>query len=475
MNHEFKLLIDGHWKTSAQLVKIRSPFSGEVVGVTWLAAPGDVESAIAASTRTFRETRRMPVHLRASILEKIVETLKIEREELARLIVLEAAKPIRTARAEVNRAIGTFADALEECKRIRGEWLPLDLDSASEGCSALVRRFPIGPVTAITPFNFPLNLVGHKVAPALACGNTMLLKPAPQAPLSALNLARIVQEAGVPSGQLNAFFCANEVAQALVTDERIKMLSFTGSAVVGWMLKQKSGKKRVALELGGNAAVVIHSDADLDRAAERCAYGGFTHAGQSCISVQRAFVHQPVFDDFAGKFLQRVRQLKVGDPLKEETDLGPMISQREAERAESWIAEAVAGGAKVLVGGQRDGAVVQPTVLTHTRPDMKVCRQEVFAPLVVLESYQDFSDAIARVNDSPYGLQAGLFIRDLKAVFEAYADLEVGGVVWNDVPTYRGDPMPYGGVKDSGLGREGVRYAIEEMTEQKVLVFRQSN
>ena len=277
-----------------------------------------------------------------------------------------------------------------------GEWLPLDLDAASEGSSALVRRFPIGPITAITPFNFPLNLVGHKVAPALACGNTMLLKPAPQAPLSALNLARIVQEAGAPPGQLNAFFCANELAQTLVTDERIKMLSFTGSAAMGWMLKQKSGKKRVALELGGNAAVVIHSDADLDRAAERCAYGGFTHAGQSCISVQRAFVHQPVFDAFAGKFLQRVRQLKVGDPLNEETDLGPMISQREAERAESWIAEAVAGGAKVLVGGQRDGAVLQPTVLTNMRPDMKVCREEVFAPLVVLEWYQDFGDAIAR-------------------------------------------------------------------------------
>jgi glyceraldehyde-3-phosphate dehydrogenase (NADP+) len=475
MNREFKFLIDGQWKTSAQSVEIRSPFNGEVVGVTWLAAPGDVESAITAATRAFRDTRRMPVHQRASILERIVEALKAQREELARLITLEAAKPIRTARAEVNRAIGTFTDALEECKRIRGEWLPLDLDAASEGSSALVRRFPIGPVTAITPFNFPLNLVGHKVAPALACGNTMLLKPAPQAPLSALNLARIVQESGAPTGQLNAFFCANDLAQTLVIDERIKMLSFTGSAAIGWMLKQKSGKKRVALELGGNAAVVIHSDADLDRAAERCAYGGFTHAGQSCISVQRAFVHQSVFDAFAGKFLQRVRQLKVGDPLNEETDLGPMISQREAERAESWIAEAVAGGAKVLVGGQRDCAVLQPTVLTNTRPDMKVCREEVFAPLVVLESYQDFSDAIARVNDSSYGLQAGIFIGDLKAVFQAYADLDVGGVIWNDVPTYRGDPMPYGGVKDSGLGREGVRYAIEEMTEQKVLVLRQSD
>ncbi|MGD1083708.1 MAG: aldehyde dehydrogenase family protein [Verrucomicrobiota bacterium] len=475
MNREFEFLIDGHWKTSAHPVEIRSPFNGELAGVTWLAAPEDVESAIAAAARAFRETRRMPVHQRAGVLERIVALLKAHREELARLIALEAAKPIRSARAEVSRTIGTFTDALEECKRIRGEWLPLDLDAASEGCSALVRRFPIGPVTAITPFNFPLNLVAHKVGPALACGNTMLLKPAPQAPLSALRLARIVQEAGAPPGQLDAFFCANELAQTLVTDERIKMLSFTGSAAVGWRLKQISGKKRVALELGGNAAVVIHSDADLDRAAERCAYGGFTHAGQSCISVQRAFVHQPVFDAFADKFLQRVRRLKVGDPLDEETDLGPMISPREAERAESWIAEAVAGGAKVLAGGQRDGAVLQPTVLTRVRPDMKVCRQEVFAPLVVLEPYRDFGEAVARVNDSPYGLQAGLFVRDLKAVFQAYADLEVGGVVWNDVPTYRGDPMPYGGVKDSGLGREGVRYAIEEMTEPKVLVIRQSD
>jgi len=471
MNREFKLLIDGHWKTTAQPVEIRSPFNGEVVGVTWLAAPGDVESAIAAAGEAFKTTRRMPTHKRAEILERVVLALKAHQEELARLIALEAAKPIRTARAEVARSIGTFTDALEESKRIRGEWLPLDLDAASEGRSALVRRFPIGPITAITPFNFPINLVGHKVAPALACGNTILLKPAPQAPLSALSLARLVHEAGAPHGQLNALLCANEVAQPLVTDDRIKMLSFTGSATVGWSLKQKCGKKRVALELGGNAGVIVHSDADLDFAAERCVFGGFSYAGQSCISVQRIYAHESVFDTFAGKFLERVRRLHVGDPLNEETDIGPMISRREAERAETWINEAVSQGAKVLIGGLRDGAVLQPTVLVGTRPDMKVCQQEVFAPVVVLEPYHDLSQAIALINNSPYGLQAGMFMQDLGAVLRAYADLEVGGLIWNDVPTFRADSMPYGGVKDSGLGREGVRYAIEEMTEQKALVF----
>lgn len=312
--------------------------------------------------------------------------------------------------------------------------------------------------------------MGHKVAPALACGNTVLLKPAPQSPLSALALARIVLEAGVPPGQLSALLCSNEIAQPLVADDRIKMLSFTGSASVGWALKQKCGKKRVALELGGNAGVIVHADADLDFAAERCVYGGFSYAGQSCISVQRLYAHHSIFDVFADKFLQRVRRLKVGNPLAEETDLGPMISQRDAERAESWIKEAVAGGPKLLLGGQRDGALLQPAVITHTSREMKVCQQELFAPVVVLEPCQDFEDAMGRLNDSPYGLQAGIFIRDIASVLCAYEDLEVGGLVWNDVPTYRADSMSYGGIKDSGLGREGVRYAIEEMTERKALV-----
>jgi glyceraldehyde-3-phosphate dehydrogenase (NADP+) len=470
MNHEFKCLIDGQWKTSPEPIEIRSPYSGEVAGITYQATPDDIETAIEASSHAFEHTRRMPTHRRVEILEKIVQALKAGQDDIARLIALEAGKPIKIARGEAARAALTFTDALEESKRIRGEWLPLDLDRASEGRFALVKRFPVGPISAITPFNFPLNLVAHKLAPALACGNTTIVKPAPQAPLSALNLARIVHEAGAPPGMLNTLLCSNEAAQPLITDERIKMLTFTGSAAVGWGLKQTAGKKRVVLELGGNAGVVVHSDADLSYAAQRCVFGGFSYAGQVCISVQRAFVHRPIFDAFTDAFLRLVKQLHIGNPLDETTDVGPMISQRDAERAERWINEAVDGGAKLLIGGERDGAILQPTVLTNTDPEMNVCRQEVFAPVVALEPYDDLSEAIVRVNDSPYGLQAGIFTRDIGSIFHVFDTLDVGGVMVNEVPTYRADSMPYGGMKDSGLGREGVRYAIEDMTERKTLM-----
>jgi len=471
MHREFKFLVEGEWKTSAERVEIRSPYNGEVVGATYLASAADVEGAIQAAVRAFEVTRRLPTYRRAEILERIAQAIQSDQEGLARLVAAEAGKPLKAARAEVSRAVATFTDALEESKRIRGEWMPLDLDAASEGRFAIVRRFPIGPVAAITPFNFPLNLVAHKLAPALACGAPVVLKPAPQAPLSALNLARIAHEAGAPPGSLNALLCSVEVARPLIADDRLKLLTFTGSTAVGWALKQQAGKKRVALELGGNAGVAIHSDADLDLAAERCAVGGFSYAGQSCISLQRIYVHRPVFEAFAEKFLRRVKQLRVGDPLDESTDIGPMISERDARRAESWIHEALQGGAKLLAGGARSGALLEPTVLTGTRPEMKVCCQEAFAPLVILEAYESLESALRQINDSTYGLQAGVFTRDVAAIFHAFEILEVGGVIVNDVPTYRADPMPYGGMKDSGLGREGVRFALEEMTERKVLVF----
>jgi len=412
---------------------------------------------------------------RAEILGKIVQALRAQQEEIARLISLEAAKPIRLARAEAARAVLTFTDALEETKRIRGEWLPLDLDAASQGRFALVRRFPVGPVAAITPFNFPVNLVAHKLAPALACGTSIVLKPAPQAPLSTLNLARIAHEAGVPPGAVNALLCPVEAAHQLVADDRLRVLSFTGSAAVGWALKAKAGKKRVLLELGGNAGVAIHSDADLDLAADRCAFGGFAYSGQVCIAVQRIYVHRPVFESFAEKLLERVRKLRLGDPLDEATDIGPMISLQAAERAEGWVRQAVQGGARLLAGGQRDGAFLQPTVLTHTQPEMKVCCEEVFAPIVTLEPYDSLDQALATINNSPYGLQAGLFTNHAPAIFGAFETLEVGGIIVNDVPTYRADTMPYGGMKDSGLGREGVRFAIQEFTESKVLVMNITN
>ena len=468
--NEYPLLIGGEWKTTGDPVEIRSPYDGRPVGLAYRAGPAEIEAAIAAAEKAFASTRHWPVWRRVEILEKIIAGIKARKEELARLISLEAGKPIKNARTEVSRAIITFTDALEECKRIRGEWLPLDIDPSAVGRQGLVRRFPLGPITGITPFNFPLNLVAHKVAPAMACGNTMLLKPASQTPLTALTLARIVEEAGAAPGMLNVLFCHSSIAEPLVTDERIKYLTFTGSGVVGWALKQKAGKKRVGLELGGNAGVIVHSDADLDYAAQRCVVGKFAYAGQTCISVQRIFVHRPVFDAFTEKFLSLTAKLKVGDPLDEKTDLGPLITEADAIRAEAWVKEAVAAGACLLSGGERSGSLMQPTVLTGTRPDMNVNCLEVFAPVATLEPYDDFRVAIDEVNRSAYGLQAGVFTQNVDSIFHALEELEVGGVIANDVPTWRADPMPYGGMKDSGIGREGVRYAIEEMTERKILV-----
>jgi acyl-CoA reductase-like NAD-dependent aldehyde dehydrogenase len=333
-----------------------------------------------------------------------------------------------------------------------------------------VRRFPLGPIAGITPFNFPLNLVAHKVAPAIASGCTMVLKPAPQTPLSAFLLAECVQQAGWPDGALNVLPLSNEDAGLLVTDERIKLISFTGSAPVGWQIKKNAGKKKVILELGGNAGVIVHSDADLAYAADRCVAGGFGYAGQTCISVQRILVERSVDGQFLDLFLAGVKKLKIGDPLEESTDLGPLIRESDAIRASQWIEEAVRTGARVLVGGKRNGPLLEPTVLTGTRPDMKVNCQEIFAPVVTVESYDDFDAAVRQINNSPYGLQAGIFTRDVKLLFNAYEELEVGGLIAGDVPAFRIDHMPYGGVKDSGLGREGLRYAIEEMTEPKLLV-----
>jgi len=346
----------------------------------------------------------------------------------------------------------------------------MDLQPSTAGRSAIVRRFPLGPIAAITPFNFPLNLVAHKVAPAIAAGCTMVLKPAPKTPLSALLLAEIVEKAGWTAGALNTLSLSNEDAAQLVADDRLKLLTFTGSGAVGWALKQRAGKKKVALELGGNAGVIVHSDADPDFTAERCTQGGFSYAGQSCISVQRIFVERGVEQKFTASLLARVAKLKLGDPLDESTDVGPMINEDAAKRAASWVEEAAKDGAKILTGGKRDGALMEPTVLSHTKPAMRVNCEEVFAPVVVIEPYDDFQEALRRVNDSPYGLQAGLFTNDAKLIFQAYEALEVGGLIVGDTSSFRIDHMPYGGVKESGLGREGLRYAIEEMTEPRLLV-----
>jgi acyl-CoA reductase-like NAD-dependent aldehyde dehydrogenase len=463
-------LLDGRWLCEGEAFDVLAPHDGRIVAGTFRATPAHVEAAIAASVRVFETTRKLPTYERQRALRAVAEGLAGRKEEIARALALEAAKPIRTARLEVERAVLTFQIAAEEAARIGGEWLPLDLQPATAGRWAIVRRFPIGPIASITPFNFPLNLVAHKVAPAMAAGCTVVHKPAPQTPICSLLLAEIVQQAGWPDGALNVLPLSNADAEPLVTDDRLKMLSFTGSAAVGWELKKKGGKKRVALELGGNAGVIVHDDADLAYAAERCALGGFSYAGQTCISVQRILVARSVFDKFLAEFVPRVQKLKLGDLLDETTDVGPMISEAAARRAVEWVEEAATGGASILCGGGRRAGLLEPTVLTGTKPEQRVNCQEVFAPVVTVEPYDDFEGALRQVNDSPYGLQAGVFTRDAQLIFRAYEELEVGGVIVGDVPTFRIDNMPYGGVKDSGLGREGVRYAIEEMTERKLLV-----
>lgn len=469
MNKEYQIFLGGNWRSCKSPKEILNPCSHEVIGIVHQAGEAEIEEAIRAAQTSFSELRRMPLYRRAEALQMITDGIKERSEEFATMISREAGKPITDSRAEVSRAILNFQTAAEETKRLGGEVIPMDLAAGSESRFGIVRRFPIGPILGISPFNFPLNLVGHKIAPAIAVGNSIVLKPAPQTPITALLLAEVIAQSELPAGAVNILPCANDLAERMVTDERFKLLSFTGSAKVGWHLKNRAGKKKVLLELGGNAGVIIHQDADLELAARRCTVGGFSYAGQSCISVQRIYVQEGVFKPFLDRFLALVRGLKTGDPMEDTTNVGPMIDQAAAERTEQWISEAVKQGAKVLTGGKRKGRFFEPTALTDVTPSMKVCKEEVFAPLVVVIPYRDLNDALSALNDSPYGLQAGIFTNDLKNVFHAYEKLEVGGLMVNEVPTYRIDPMPYGGVKDSGLGREGVRYAIQEMTELKLL------
>jgi glyceraldehyde-3-phosphate dehydrogenase (NADP+) len=470
MAREYRLLIGGEWRTTAESADIRNPYSSEVVGRVPVARPHDVDDALAAAASAFPTTRALSRVRRGDLLGRIAAGIRERRGELAETIARESAKPVKLADGEVDRAIMTFSLAAEEARRFAGEVVPVDIEARSEGYVALTSRVPIGPVVGITPFNFPLNLVAHKVAPSLATGNPIVLKPAPQAPLTALLLAEIVVDAGAPAGSLSVVHCPVSLAERLVTDERVKMLTFTGSARVGWALHAKAGKKKVLLELGGNAGVIVHRDADVGWAAARSAVGGFAHAGQVCIKVQRVYVHEDVYDAFLEAFLAETRALRTGDPLDPSTDVGPLIDEQAAARVLTWIDEARAGGAEILCGGRRTGGFVEPTIIAGATADMRVKREEVFGPVVTVDRYRDFDDAVAAVNQSPYGLQAGVFTHDIRLAHAAFANLDVGGVIVNDYPTFRADNYPYGGVKESGTGREGVRYAMEAMTELRTLV-----
>lgn len=470
---EYGVVIGGKWIKTGDAIEVRSPYDDSLVAVIHRAGPGEIEAAIAAVVEASKTTRHLPSWKRADILEKISAGIAARREELARTIALEAGKPIRTARLEVDRAAFTFKVAAEESKRIYGEVIPLDWLPGTEGRTGYVQRVSRGPVVGITPFNFPINLVAHKVAPSLAAGNPIIVRPATQTPVTALKLAEIVLEAGWPEGGIAVVPCATRDAAPLIEDDRIKVLSFTGSPAVGWDLRKRAGSKMVTLELGGNAGVIVHNDADLSYAASRVAWGGFSYAGQSCISVQRVYVHGESYEDFVEDLIPRVQALKVGDPLDEATDVGPVIDRGAADRIGAWMEEAKQGGAEILAGGNRDGNVWEPTVLASLQEDMRVSCQEVFGPLVGLYRYNDVMDAIQAVDASDFGLQAGLFTNNWNLIQTAFDRIEVGGLMVNDVSTFRVDHMPYGGVKQSGMGREGLRYAIEEMTEMKLLMFHQ--
>ncbi len=468
------IFLAGTWVESDDPLVIANPADADhPAGSTFHATEAQYEQAVEAAVRAFEVTRTLPAYERGAILRNISAGIKARREELGRLLTLEAGKPIRDSLTEVDRAVMTFRLGAEEAERMIGETIPLDISAAGKGRMGITRRFPIGPIAGISPFNFPLNLAAHKVAPAIASGNPIVLKPPSKDPLVMLTVAEIIEEAGAPAGSVSVLPMTRELGDRMVADERFKLLSFTGSPSVGWRMKERAGKKKVVLELGGNAGVIVDESADLDWAVRRTLVGAFSYAGQVCISVQRMFIHEAIWDQFMDRFVEGARALRVGDPLDASTDVGPMVDQAAASRTQTWVDEAVALGGRVLLGGRAEGTFFPPTVLADVPVTAQVCSNEAFAPLVVGFPFRDLGDAIRQVNDSFFGLQTGVFTNDLAGAWRAFGELEVGGVIVNDVPTYRIDNMPYGGVKDSGQGREGIRWAIEDMTEIRIMVLAQ--
>jgi acyl-CoA reductase-like NAD-dependent aldehyde dehydrogenase len=467
------LFINGNLVESNEYYELQSPYSRDLLAEVASAEPHQVQEAISAADRAFLTWREVPAYVRAEILEKVVRILKEEKEECARIIAKEAAKPIKTARAEVDRTIMTYQFASAEARRIHGETIPLDAAPGGENRVTYTVREPLGVIAAITPFNFPMNLVAHKVGPAIASGNTVVLKPASQTPLSAYKIAEVFEKAGLPSGVLNVVTGSGRVVgDALVKDERVKMITFTGSPEVGRNIKESAGLKRVTLELGSNSALIIDEGTDIASIVPRVVTGAFSFQGQVCISIQRIYVHHSLFQDFVDAFVQETEKLKIGDPLDEATDLSALISKADVKRAKSWVDEAVANGAKVAYGSHAGARMMKPTILLNVSHNEKISCQEVFAPVVHVNSFEQFEEAIVAVNHSEFGLQAGVYTTHLPRAFQAIKQLHVGGVMINDIPTFRVDHMPYGGVKMSGMGREGIKYAVEEMTEIKLVSFK---
>ena len=453
-------------------LEVKDKYTGDVATRVALAGADTIAAGIAAAHDAAEPMARMASYERQEVLQHCVARFKQREEELAHVLCIEAGKPIKDSRGEVSRLIDTFKIAAEEAVRITGEVQPLDISPRARGYQGIWKRVPIGPCSFISPFNFPLNLAAHKIAPAIAVGCPFVLKPASRTPLGALIIGEILAETDLPEGAFSILPANRDGAELLTTDERLKLLSFTGSPEVGWDLKAKAGKKKVVLELGGNAAVIIDQDADIEDAVSRVLFGAFYQSGQSCIGVQRILVHENIYEEFRRRLVDETRTLVTGDPRNEDTFVGPMIDEDEAIRLEAWISEATAQGAHLLCGGNRNGAMLEPTLLEGVKRDTKLNVEEAFGPVAFLMPFGSFEEALAIVNDSKFGLQAGIFTRDIFKALDAWDRLEVGGIVINDVPSYRVDNMPYGGVKDSGLGREGVRFAMEDMSEIRNLVIR---
>ena len=470
---EYKLLIDGQWVNSGPMMEVKNKYDGKVIGALPITSKEQVDEAIDAAERAEDVMADMPAYKRAEILLRTAALLHERSDDFAKTIAAEAGKALKFARAEVERAISTFTIASEEAKRLHGETIPLDAVPAGEGYFGFWTRRPVGVIVAISPFNFPLNLVAHKVAPALAAGNTLVLKPATTTPLAAVKLCQVLMDAGLPAGAINLVNGEGAtVGEWLVTDPRVDKITFTGSPAVGQRILSIAGIKKVTLELGNTSPVVVAPDADLDFVAKRCAVGAFYNSGQVCISVQRIYSEKQVYEPFAEKFVKATEAMVVGDPLDERVDVGPMIDVKEVNRIEGWVNEAQGSGAKVLTGGKREGTVYYPTVLTNVQDDMKVVAEEVFAPVASVISSDDFESALRQANDTKFGLQVGVFTNDVNRVLKAVKRLNFGGVIVNDTPNFRADHMPYGGNRQSGLGREGVKFAMEDMTNIQLVAIR---
>ncbi|MDA3780085.1 MAG: aldehyde dehydrogenase family protein [Bacteroidales bacterium] len=468
--NNYKIYFAGEFLTTENKLEVFSPFNNELIAETFIAGKLELDIAISKAEKVKEEMKNLPSYKKYDILNSIASDIKKNRERLAKILSLESGKPLKYAVGEIDRAAQVFVVAAEESKRLPKEYFSLDWTAAGENKEAIVKSFPVGIIAGIAPFNFPLNLAVHKIAPAIASGNTIIIKPSRSTPLSVLELAKIIDSTDLPKGAVSILPMDRKAGNQLVVDDRINMLSFTGSPAVGWKMKNEAGRKKVALELGGNAGVIVSDNADVEKTVKKCLVGAYAYSGQVCIHVQRIFVQNDVFKSFVDKFVKYTKELKFGPPESNDTDISVMIDENNAIRVEEWVNEAVKDGAKILYGGNRKGAYYEPTILTDTKKEMKVCSLEIFGPVVTIEIFDNFADAVELINDSDYGLQAGVFTNSIAEMNKAFNDLEVGGVIINDIPTFRVDHMPYGGVKNSGFGREGVKYSIREMMDPRLMV-----